>query len=190
MPISKSKNIEIIPPKSVWKGNPEARISLVEFGDYESDACAKVLPVVQKVLEHYNGKVKFNFRHFPLTQLHQHAQKAAEAAVGAAQEGKFWEMHELLFERRRNLGTISLKNYAREAGVENKRFLTEMIDSTYSWTVRNDLLEGVDKGVRDVPTFFINDEQFQGKPTFDNLVKAIDTALKSAKRKSPARQRA
>ena len=100
--------------------------------------------------------------HFPLTQLHQHAQKAAEVAVGAAQEGKFWDMHELLVERRRNLGTISLKNYAREAGVENKRFLTEMIDSTYSWTVRNDLLEGVDKGVRDVPTFFINDEQFHG----------------------------
>ena len=84
MATSKTKNVEIIPPKSVWKGNPEARVSLVEFGDYESDACAKVQNVVQKLLDHYNGKVRFNFRHFPLTQLHQHAQKAAEAAVGAA----------------------------------------------------------------------------------------------------------
>lgn len=188
--MNRSKNVEIIPPKSVWKGNTEARICLVEFGDYESEACAKVQQVVEKLLEHFDGKLKFNFRHFPLTQLHQHAQKAAEAAVGAAQEGKFWEMHEILFEHRRSLGTISLKNYAREAGVENKRFLTEMIDSTYSWTVRNDLLEGVEKGVRDVPTFFINDEIFQGKPSFDNLVKAIDNAIRNLKRKSPSRQRA
>ena len=182
MATSKAKNIEIIPPKSVWKGNPEARVSLVEFGDYESDACAKVQPVLQKVLEHYNGKVKFNFRHFPLTQLHQHAQKAAEAAVGAAQEGKFWEMHTTLFANRRRLGAISLREYAKECGVNNKKFLENLVDSTYGWQVRSDLLEGLDKGVRDVPAFFINGELFTGKPTFENLKKGIEEALKKKKR--------
>ena len=85
--------------------------------------CAKANEVVKKLIKQFEGDLKFNFRHFPLTQIHQRSQKAAEAAVGAAQEGKFWEMHNMLFENRKNLGTISLKMYSREAGISNKKFL-------------------------------------------------------------------
>ena len=179
----KAKTVEIIPTKNIWVGNIDAAVSVVEFGDYESEACAKANEIVKKLMKHFEGDLKFNFRHFPLTQIHQRAQKAAEAAVGAAQEGKFWEMHNLLFENRKNLGTISLKLYSKEAGVFNKKFLDTLVNSTYSWEVRNDLLEGLAKGVRDVPTFFINGQVLQGKPTFENLKAAIETELKISKKK-------
>lgn len=172
-----SKTVEIIPTKNVWVGPRTAPVSLIEFGDYESEACAKANDIVKRLMEEYGDKLRFNFRHFPLTQIHQRAQKAAEASVAAAQEGKFWEMHNVLFENRRRLGTISLKEYAKEAGVLNKKFLDTLVNSTYSWEVRNDLLEGLEKGVRDVPAFFINGKLFSGKATFEGFRKAIDELL-------------
>ncbi len=176
--------LEIIPTKDVFVGDPKAPVTLMEYGDYESEACAKVNEVVGKLLEMYEGKLRFNFRHFPLTRIHQHAMKAAEASLGAAQEGKFWEMHNALFEHRRRLGAISLREYAKEVGVVNKKFLDHLVNSTYGWQVRSDLLEGLNKGVRDVPAFFINGIPFTGKPTFENLRKGIDEALKQKKKRA------
>lgn len=181
-----TKNIEIIAPKNIWQGNTEAPVSLVLFGDYESKECAKAHKMVLRLLETFEGKLKFCFRHFPLTQVHQFSHKAAEAAVASIQEGRFWEMHNLLFENQRRLGTISLKEYAREAGVMDKNFLPKLVDSAYGWTVRADLLEGLDLGVRDVPAFFINDEMYTGKKTFDGLSKGIQDAVKQSKRKKVA----
>jgi protein-disulfide isomerase len=179
----KAKTVEIIPTKNIWVGSSQAKVSLVEFGDYESEACAKANEIVKKLIKQFEGDLKFNFRHFPLTQIHQRAQKAAEAAVGAAQEGKFWEMHNILFENRKNLGTISLKRYSKEAGVANKKFLDTLVNSTYSWEVRNDLLEGLSRGVRDVPTFFINGQILQGKPGYENIKSAIEAELAHSDKK-------
>src|SRR5687768_10581065 len=189
MPMRAKEVVEIIHPKNVFVGNPDAPVTLMEFGEYENEDCAKANEVVKKLLAEFEGKLKFNFRHFPLTKIHQRSMKAAEASIAASQEGKFWEMHNLLFARRRNLGTISLKLYAKEAGVENKRLLSELVDSVYGWSVRNDLLEGLDKGVRDVPTFFINGELYEGKPTFEGLKKAINEVIKLQKA-APVKKRA
>jgi len=177
--------VEIIPSKDIFVGDQKAPVTLTEFGDYESEACAKVNEVVDKLLKEFDGKMRFNFRHFPLTKIHQQSQKAAEASLGAAQEGevKFWAMHNMLFAHRRRLGAISLREYAKEVGVVNKKFLDDLVNSTYGWQVRSDLLEGLDKGVRDVPAFFINGELFTGKPTYDNLIKGIEAALKQKKKK-------
>jgi protein-disulfide isomerase len=179
--------VEIIPSKDIFVGDQKAPVTLTEFGDYESEACAKVNEVVDKLLKDFEGKMRFNFRHFPLTKIHQQSQKAAEASLGVAQEGevKFWAMHNMLFAHRRRLGAISLREYAKEVGIVNKKFLDDLVNSTYGWQVRSDLLEGLDKGVRDVPAFFINGELFTGKPTYDNLSKGIEAALK-AKKKKPA----
>lgn len=180
----KKELVEIIPTKDVFVGDPKAPVTLMEYGDYESEACAKVNEVVVKLLEQYDGKLRFNFRHFPLTKIHQHAMKAAEASLGAAQEGKFWEMHTMLFQHRRRLGAISLREYAKDVGVVNKKFLDNLVNSTYGWQVRSDLLEGLNKGVRDVPAFFINGVLFTGKPTFENLKKGIEEALKQKKKRA------
>src|SRR5882762_11921681 len=179
----KAKEVEIIPTRDIFVGDLKDPVTLTEYGDYESEACAKVNEVVDKLLKAYDGRVRFNFRHFTLTKIHQHAMKAAEASLGAAQEGKFWEMHNALFAHRRRLGAISLREYAKEVGVVNKKFLDNLVNSTYGWQVRSDLLEGLNKGVRDVPAFFINGVLFTGKPTFENLRKEIEGALKQKKKR-------
>ncbi|HEX4850991.1 MAG TPA: thioredoxin domain-containing protein [Puia sp.] len=186
----KKEIVEIIEPKDVFVGPKNAPVTLVEFGEYESEDCAKAHEVVKKLLEEFDGKIRFNFRHFPLTKIHQRSLKAGEAAVAAAQEGKFWEMHNVLFNNRRNLGTTSLKLHSREAGVSNKKFLDNLVNATYGWQVQGDIREGIEKGVTNVPAFFINGEPFNGKPTFENLKKEISHALKKSKRKSATRQRA
>ncbi len=186
----KKETVEIIEPKDMFVGNPKATITLEEFGEYESEACAKANEVVKQLLDAYEGNIRFNFRHFPLTKIHQRSLKAGEAAIAAGQQGKFWEMHNILFANRRNLGTTSLKLYSKEAGVVNKRFLDELVNATYGWHVQGDLKEGMDRGVKDVPTFFINGEMYKGKISFDQMSKAIDVILKKAKRKAAVKQRA
>ena len=183
----KKEVLEIIEPRDV--GNPKAAVTLEEFGEYESEACAKANEIVKKLLHDYDGKIRFNFRHFPLTKVHQRALKAGEAAVATAQEGKFWEMHNILFANRKNLGTTSLKLHSKEAGVSSKRFLDDLVNATFGWQVQGDLKEGIDRGVKDVPTFFVNGERVN-KPTYDELKKAIDSALRKTKKKSPVKQRA
>lgn len=168
-----SKSNPFIQPKHVWTGQKNAPVSLVEFGDYESRECAEAHVVVKELLQELDGVVRFNFRHFPLTMIHQKSMKAAEAAVASAQCGKFWEFHELLLENRKSLGIISIKEYAKQAGIEDKRFLTNLVDGTFGWHVRNDLLEGLDKGVREVPAFFINGVRFTAKINYATLREAI-----------------
>ncbi len=182
----KKEVLEIIEPKDVFVGNPKAEVTLEEFGEYESEACAKANDIVKQLLEEYEGKIRFNFRHFPLTKIHQRSLKAGEAAVATAQEGKFWEMHNILFANRRNLGTTSLKLHSKEAGVKNKHFLDDLVNATYGWQVQGDLREGIDRGVKDVPTFFVNGEMISGKATYESLSKAIEMALKKVKNKSAA----
>lgn len=186
----KKDEVEIIEPKDIFVGDKSAPVTLMEFGDYESEACAKVNEVVKKLLEEYEGKIRLNYRHFPQTRIHQRSLKAAEAAVGAAQEGKFWEMHNIIFANRRNLGTTSLKLHSKEAGVKNKKFLDDLVNAIYGWHVQADIREGLDRGVKEVPAFFINGEFFTGKPSFENLSAAIDQALKKTKKKAVVKQRA
>lgn len=182
--MSNPNKIEIIEPRTVWIGESQAEISLVMYGDYESEACAKAQDVIDHLLKQFDGNIRFQFRHFPLTRIHQNAHKAAEASVAAIQEGCFWEMHHLLFAHRKRLGSISLKEYAKEAGVRDKNFIPKLVDSVYGWTVRADLLEGVEKGVRDVPAIFINQQAYGGRITVPALSKAIQELLPAKKKRA------
>jgi protein-disulfide isomerase len=186
----KKEILEIIEPKDIFVGDKTAAVTLMEFGEYENEDCAKANEVVKQLLEEYEGKIRFNFRHFPLTRIHQRSMKAGEAAVAAAQEGKFWEMHNVLFNNRRNLGTTSLKLHSKEAGVNNKKFLDDLVNGVFGWQVQDDLKEGIERGVKELPAFFINDEPFSGKPTFANLSAAIESAIKKSKKKAVSKQRA
>lgn len=174
---NKPRIVDIIHSKNIYIGDAQAPVTLVMFGDYECEACAKANELVKKLLVAFEGKLKFNFRHFPLTRVHQRAMKAAEAAVAAAQVGKFAEMHEMLFQNRRNLGVTSLKLYSREVGIANKRFLDMLVNGVYGWEVRSDLLEGVDRGVRVVPAFFINDQRYNGPLRLAEMRKGVEQAL-------------
>lgn len=182
--MKKPEIIEVIPTKKIIVGNEEAPITLMEFGDYESVECAKANEVVKAILDAYPQEVKFMFRHFPLLKFHQKAHKAAEASLAAAQEGKFWEMHNELFANRHSLGTISLKGHARDVGVKSKRFLEDLINGFYGLYVQDDLKEGMRMGVKNVPTFFVNGKQIEGEPTYKNLATSIEEVLKTKKPKA------
>lgn len=171
--------IPVIPSKQIVVGSPTAKVKLVMFGDYESEGSAQATLVIKELLELYDGKINFVFRHFPLTKVHQKAHKAAEAAIGAGQEGKFWEMHQLLYKHRRNLGVISLKGYAREVGVKDKRFLDHLINSDWGVYVQDDLKEGIDLGIKEIPVLFVNGEWFEKEITLKNVKPVIDAQLKS-----------
>ena len=182
--MAKAKQPDVIPAKNIFFGNADAPVTLLMYGDYESEACAKANEAVKKIMEDFDGQVKFTFRHFPQTQIHQKAMKASEASMAAAQEGKFWEMHNKLFEQRRNLGTVSLKLHAKEVGVTNKKFLDELVSSKYSWYVRDNQVEAWNLGLRTVPAFYVNGEKMEGAPNYNNLKKAIEIKMKGVKKRA------
>jgi protein-disulfide isomerase len=184
----KKDDVIIIEPKEIFVGKKDAPVTLIEFGEYESEECAKANEIVKQLLEEYEGRIRFQFRHFPLTLIHQRSLKASESAVAAGQEGKFWEMHNVLFANRRTLGTTSLKLHSKEAGVKNKKFLDELVNGVYGWQVQDDIKEGHNRGVKELPAFFINDVPLGLKPTYANLSAAIESALKKGKSKAAAKK--
>jgi protein-disulfide isomerase len=175
--MKKAEIVEVIPTKKIIVGDKNAPITLMMFGDYESIACAKAHEVVKALLQTFPQDIKFIFRHFPLLKIHQKAHKAAEASIAAAQEDKFWEMHNELFANRHALGVISLKSHAREAGVKSKKFLDELISGYYGVYVQDDLREGLQLGVKDIPAFFFNGKRFEGDQTFKGLSSHIKNLL-------------
>jgi protein-disulfide isomerase len=175
--MKKVEIVEVIPSKKIVVGLKSAPITIMEFGDYESEACANAHEVIKEVLQAFPNEVKFVFRHFPLLKIHQKAHKAAEASLAAAQEGKFWEMHDTLFANRHSLGVISLKGHARESGVKSKKFLDELMGGYYGVYVQDDLREGIRLGVTDIPAFFINGKKMEQAPSFKNFSNAINALL-------------
>ncbi len=182
----KKDDIIIIEPKEIFVGKKDAPVTLMEFGEYENEECAKANEIVKQLMEEYDGRIRFQFRHFPLTLIHQRSLKASEASVAASQEGKFWEMHNVLFANRRNLGTTSLKLYSKEAGVKSKKFLEDLVNGMFGWQVQDDIKEGRNMGVKEIPAFFVNDEMVTGKVTYANLSAAIEAALKKSKKPATA----
>src|SRR5215210_8062150 len=120
-----STSKEVIETRDIYVGAPGATVTMVCYIDYESVECARLNEVLNELLQLYRGKVQVNIRHFPMANKHQKAMKAAEAVVAAAQEGLFWPMNNILFKNQKQLGTISLKQYAKEIGTTNKRFLDQ-----------------------------------------------------------------
>ena len=179
--MQKKEELPIIPSKEMITGSLNAPVQLVMFGDYESLETRQANEVVKKILETFEGQVNFTFRHFPLTQIHQKAHKAAEAAIGAGQEGKFWPMHQQLMEHPTQLGIISLKGHAREVGVKDKRFLERLMNSDFGWFVQDDLQEGIKRGVREIPVLFINGKEVEKPLTINRVNKVIREALASKK---------
>lgn len=165
---------DVIQTNDVFTGNVHAPVTLVCFVDYESPECARLNALLNRLLVDFEDKLRINIRHFPMATKHQKAMKAAEAAVAAAQEGLFWPMNNILYENQKSLGTISLKQYAKQIGTQNKRFLEQVINGIYAWQVREDLMEGLDKGIRNVPAVYINGELFGEDISLETLRRKIE----------------
>jgi len=157
------------------RGKQDASVRVVEYGDFQCPACAAAYPGVKKLSEEYGDRVTFVYRHFPLRQ-HQFAKKAAEAVEAAGAQGKFWEMHDKLYENQQNLAETDLTRYAEELGLDIARFNQELTGSTYAALVEQNLAAGLDAGVGATPTFFVGEQRIEGAD-IAALKAAIDAAL-------------
>jgi protein-disulfide isomerase len=155
-----------------------APVTLVEYGDFECPYCAAASVIVKQVLEIMGDQLRFVFRHFPLTQIHPHAEPAAEAAEAAGAQGQFWEMHDVLYENQPRLDSRHLVLFAEELGIDIARFVRELEDGLYRDRVRGDFLGGVRSGVNGTPAFFINGARYDGSWDLPPLVEALESAAR------------
>ena len=149
--------LPVDPARDHAQGPDTAPVTLVEYGDYECPHCGRAHPIVQRVRAQMGDSLRFVFRNFPLTELHPHAQHAAEAAEAAAESGRFWEMHDALFENQSSLADAGIKSLAEKIGADTAAAVgTALADHRFGGRVREDFLSGIRSGVNGTPTFFIN----------------------------------
>ncbi|MFQ5887353.1 MAG: PCYCGC motif-containing (lipo)protein [Candidatus Hydrothermarchaeales archaeon] len=161
------------------KGPENAPVTIVEFSDFQCPFCASASSTVHKIIDTYGDKVRVVYRDFPLSSIHPHAQKAAEAAECADEQGKFWEFHDMIFANQGNMDVDNLKQFAKDLGLDSKKF-DECLDSgKYEAEVKNDMQDGIDAGVTSTPTFFVNDEKVVGAKPFSTFQLVIEAKLNS-----------
>jgi protein-disulfide isomerase len=159
------------------RGDQDAPITLVEYGDYECPHCGHAYPIIKRVQEHFGRRLRFVFRNFPLNEIHPHAQAAAESAEFAAAHDRFWEMHDGIFENQRTLGLPLLGELAQSLGMPATDLRYALETQKYAERVREDFLGGVRSGVNGTPTLFVNGHRHDGPFEFEDLVEAIETRL-------------
>jgi protein-disulfide isomerase len=167
-------------PRDHIQGGAQARVTLVEYGDFECPHCGAAYPLVKEVQRRLRNDLRFVYRHFPLTQIHVHAAHAAEISEAAAQHGKFWPMHDLLFEHQHALEDADLVGYAQSVGIDPQWAAAALMQGRFDSRVREDFVTGVRSGVNGTPTFFINGERYNGSA--DLLLETLGEALIEASR--------
>jgi len=159
------------------EGPETAPATLVEYGDYECPHCGHAYPIVQRVQKHFGKRLRFVFRNFPLNEMHPHAEAAAEVAEFAGAHGKFWEMHDLLFENQNRLGYELYAELAEELSLNFAELEKALVNKTFTERVRTDFSGGVRSGVNGTPTFFINSRRHDRPMNYETMIAAIEEAL-------------
>jgi protein-disulfide isomerase len=151
-------------------------VTLVQYGDYECPYCGEAYPIIKEMQARLGGRLRFVFRNFPISTSHPHAEQAAEAAEAADAQGRFWEMHDLLYERQRSLTDHDLHAYADELRLDVERFDKEMAEHVHAPRVHEDFMGGVRSGVNGTPTFYINGVRYDDSYEPDVLLDALERA--------------
>jgi protein-disulfide isomerase len=169
-----------------FKGRLDAPLQLEEFGDYQCPPCGQFHPITQRVLAQYGDRIRFSFRNFPLVTIHKFAAEAARAAEAAGAQGKFWEMHDLLYERQQEWSKADAARpfflkYAQELGLDVNRFMQDIDGAVAGMRVAQDANIGHARGVTGTPTLYLNGREvpFEQFMDYDKLRAAIDAALAS-----------
>jgi protein-disulfide isomerase len=158
------------------QGPAEAAVTLVEYGDYQCPYCGAAYPIIKEVQARMGGTLRFVFRNFPISTSHPHAEQAAEAAEAAADQGRFWEMHDLLYENQSRLGEEDLRSYAKELELDVPTFDQELADHVHAERVREDFMSGVRSGVNGTPTFYVNGTRHDGSYEIEALLTVLERA--------------
>jgi Na+/H+ antiporter NhaA/protein-disulfide isomerase len=167
---------EIDPDEDHIRGPEDAAVTLVEYGDFECPYCGRAEPILRRLLSEIEDDVRFVFRHLPLTDVHEHAQLAAEAAEAAGAQGRFWEMHDLLFDHQDALTGRDLMRYAEELELDLERFHKDLKQHEHAPRVARDVESAELSGVSGTPTFFVNGLRHHGAYDIDTLKKAVGAA--------------
>lgn len=172
----------VICPDDWILGDPDAPVSVLEYGDFECPHCAAARPLLESLVRDHDGLVRLVFRHFPVTSAHPHAFLAAEAAEAAGAQGRFWPMHDLLFECQARLSRDDLLLYAGELGLDLDRFARELLDHEYASEVRRDFRRGVRDGVNGTPSLFVGGRRYDGPRERRALLAEIAAVASHAQR--------
>jgi protein-disulfide isomerase len=158
-------------------GNPSAALELVEYGDYECPYCGRAYPIVKSIQQELRSDLKFIFRNFPLSKIHPHAFSAAVATEAAGLQGKFWEMHDIIFENQEALDAQSILMFAMTIGLDPERFKDDIQKKELIDKVESDFEGGMRSGVNRTPTFFVNGEKYDGMFNGDQLLHYLQNRL-------------
>jgi NhaA family Na+:H+ antiporter len=169
-------NPAVDPERDHILGPADAPVTLVEYGDFECPFCARSYPAVPAIRRQLRDRLRFVFRHFPRPE-HPHARHAAEAAEAAAAQGRFWQMHDILFEHQGALEDRDFVGYAAAIGLDVGRFEHDLTTHVYLERVHDDLESALRSGAHGTPTFFINGIKHEGADTFEDLMGAIREQL-------------
>jgi protein-disulfide isomerase len=157
-------------------GPGNAQVTLVEYGDYECPYCGEAYPIVKDIQARMGQRLRFVFRNFPISTSHPHAEHAAEAAEAAASQGRFWEMHDRLYEHQERLGDEDLHAHAGAIGLELELFDKEMAEHVHATRVHEDFMSGVRSGVNGTPTFYIDGRRHDDSYDPGVLLEALERA--------------
>jgi protein-disulfide isomerase len=170
--------IPVSPERDHIEGQVNAALTLVEYGDYQCPFCGAAYPEVKKVQKELGSELRFVFRNFPLTNMHEHAMNAAETAEAASAQGKFWPMHDFLYEQQATLGDHSVAlGFAKKLGLDTQRLERELAQHVYQKKIKDDFIGGIRSGVNGTPTFYVNSVRHDE----DAVAKALIEALNQTK---------
>ncbi len=158
-------------------GPATARVTLVEYGDYECPSCLNAQPVVRQLIAHFGDRLRVVFRHYPQSGVHPRASAAAEAAEAAGGQGRFWDMHEALYKNHQQLADVDLTHLALRIGLDVYKFQQATSTGLYAPRVRGDHDGGTASGVTGTPAFFINGRRYRGRVDVKSLAEAIDAGV-------------
>jgi protein-disulfide isomerase len=175
-----NESATLIPPVSARdhaEGRADAPVTLVEYGDYQCPYCGEAYPVVKRLQKALGKELRFVFRNFPLTQAHPYAMIAAEAAEAAGLQGRFWQMHDLIYENQADLEPDILPSWAEMVGLDLQAFGTAIRQGAATKRVKEDRMSGVRSGVNGTPSFFINATRYDGATDYDSLRAVLEQQL-------------
>ena len=181
---SVNKNINIINENDWISGNQESEISLIEYSDFQCPACGTYFPIVKQLVEEFGDQIRLVYRHFPLTQIHQNAQLAAQAAEAAGKQNKFWAMHDVIFENqkewseKKNAKELFIQ-YAQDLSLDVEQFKNDLDSQEVKEKVANDYQSGISAGVNATPTFFLNGKKLKNPRSYKEFKKEIQKILDS-----------
>jgi protein-disulfide isomerase len=156
------------------QGPADPAVTLVEYGDYECPYCGAAYPIIKEVQARMGARLRFVFRNFPIVTSHPHAEQAAEAAEAAATQGKFWQMHDLLYENQRHLRDQDLSGYAEQLGLELESFNKGLAEHVHATRIREDFMSGVRSGVNGTPSFYIDGVRHDESYDLETLLAALE----------------